>query len=84
MTQQNEVAWHERLAEWQGEMNVTIRELNKNQDELQERIAILRVDNAVLQSLARQAGKRWGVVGGIISGVVVGVVSTLIFHFIIF
>ncbi len=86
MPTQNEIAWHERHSEWQGEMNATVRELNKNQDVLEAnqtaislRIDKLSTDNAVAAALAIRAGRRWGVIGGIVASVI----TALIVHAIV-
>ena len=79
MAKQNEIAWHERHSEWQGEINVIVRELNKNQDVLEKKIEILIIDNAVAIALAKQVGRRWGVIGGIIAAII----TALIVHAII-
>ena len=77
MVKRNEIAWHERLAEWQGEMNATVREINKNQDILEKKNGQLLVEVAVLKTLAKQSGRRWG----LICGVVAAVITALIVRF---
>jgi len=88
MPANNEKAWR-KLMLWQGEMNATVKNLSDNQDELRaHQDAFLSTHYACreeilarlvgLETIAKQEGKRWGIIAGIISGIIVAVISTVI------
>ncbi len=87
----NDVAWREKLAKWQGGLNATIKDLAKNQDDLEEQINTVRACHYAcreevilklteLEVAAKQAGKRWGLIYGIIASVVTAIITFIITH----
>lgn len=95
MPSKADTAWLQALAKWQGKIDTMITEVNKNQDELDVRLTGLWEAHAKcreqiltsiteLRTIAKQEGKRWGVLvglmAGILSGIIVGAISALIMH----
>ena len=87
----DDIAWREKLAEWQGGQNATIKDLAKNQDDLEDQIAalwkvhrhcreevILKIKE--LEIIAKQAGKRWGIIYGIIASVITASIIIIMTH----
>lgn len=83
-----DVAWREKLANWQGGLNATVKELAKNQDELQEELTVIRQRQikfrekmikavAVLQADASRAGRNKGIIIGVLASVVGGIILTI-------
>lgn len=87
------MAWLEKLAKWQGKIGAVVSELSKNQDELDERYTGLWKAHAQcreemltaiteLKTVAKQEGRRWGLIVGLIAGsiasIIVGIITALI------
>ena len=89
MTSRNDIEWLEKLAEWQGSINATIRDIIKSQDELECQARNLQTSHtqcregmlttlAELKVMARTVGKRWGIIYGIVAGVITSVAAATI------
>lgn len=81
-------AWHEKDAEWKGQMNAVVRELDKNQSELerwlqsiQKKYGELTTDIAVLNTQVNQNLGRWDRILDIATAVVASGIVFFIFHF---
>jgi len=82
-------AWLEKLAKWQGKIDEVVKELNKNQDELEARMVSLwkvhascreqmLTDIAKLKSGAQYRQNRWANIDKIIIAVASAIVTAII------
>lgn len=89
MANRDDIAWLEKLAEWQGSINATIRSIIKSQDELESQLRNLQMQHAQcregvlttltkLETSAKAVGKRWGIIYGIVAGIITSLVTAVI------